>query len=132
MSSVAALRADKHNEEDSIHNTVCIQLPDVLSICSPFELRTNKHCKAVSQASEKWLADSGGALASMNWRSLKVGLLAAACYPTADPPQLRFITDVLSLLMYQIDRPDVEATHTCSSQTVKVAGSDSGHNIFSL
>lgn len=84
--------------------TICIQLPDLLSACAPFELRTNRHCKAISQASERWLHDSGVILPSMKWRSAKVGLLVAACYPTADAPQLGLIADVLGLLVYRLDR----------------------------
>jgi len=128
MSSATA----KHGEEDPSHDTVCIQLPDILFICSPFELRTNKHCKAVSQASEKWLTDSGGALASVNWRPLKVGLLAAACYPTADVPQLKLITDVLSLLMYQIDQADWERAPISDPWATEVANFDSEPDMFSL
>lgn len=40
----------------------------------------------------------------MKWRSAKVGLLVAACYPTADAPQLGLIADVLGLLVYRLDR----------------------------
>lgn len=83
--------------------TICIHLPDLLAACAPFELRTNRHCKVISQASERWLHDSRVMLPSMKWRSAKVGLLAAACYPTADAPQLGLIADVLGLLVYQLD-----------------------------
>lgn len=82
-----------------------LQLPDLLSFCSVFELRTNKHCRGVSKASEKWLLESGVALSSMTWSAAKPGLLAAACHPTADPTQLRFITDFLSLLLHHREQP---------------------------
>ncbi|KIM60286.1 hypothetical protein SCLCIDRAFT_1217071 [Scleroderma citrinum Foug A] len=131
MSGATAVAA-KHGEEDLSQDTVCIQLPDILLICSPFELRTNKHCRAVSQASEKWLADSGGALASVNWRPLKVGLLAAACYPTADVPQLKLITDILNLLMYQIDQAHWERAPIPDPWATEVASSDSERDMFSL
>ncbi|KAL4062649.1 isoprenoid synthase domain-containing protein [Scleroderma yunnanense] len=133
MSSVTTVAAEHGApSHDATHSTVCVQLPDILSICSPFELRTNRHCKAVSQASEKWLTDSGSrALASMNWRSLKVGLLAAACYPTADVPQLKLITDVLSLLIYQIDHTNQDIP-TQDSGVTDAASSDSERDIFSL
>ncbi|KAF8836489.1 terpenoid synthase [Paxillus ammoniavirescens] len=80
--------------------TTSAQLPDLLSFCSAFELRTNRHCRAVSQASERWLVESGVVLQSMAWRVAKPGLLAAACYPSTDPTQLRLIADVLSLLLH--------------------------------
>ncbi|KAI6029988.1 isoprenoid synthase domain-containing protein [Pisolithus marmoratus] len=86
-------------------HTICIQLPDLLTACSPFELWTNGRCKVVSQASERWLLDCGVVLPSMKWRPAKVGLLAAACYPTADAPRLRLMADVLGLLVYRLDRP---------------------------
>ncbi|KAI6102762.1 isoprenoid synthase domain-containing protein [Pisolithus croceorrhizus] len=84
--------------------TICIQLPDLLVVCAPFQLRTNRHCKVISQASERWLHDCRVMLPSMKWRSAKVGLLVAACYPTADAPQLGLIADVLGLLVYRLDR----------------------------
>ncbi|KAF9236127.1 isoprenoid synthase domain-containing protein [Melanogaster broomeanus] len=86
-----------------------VQLPDLLSICSTFELRTNRHCRAVSQASERWLVASGVALRSLEWRAAKPGLLAAACYPNTDAPQLRLITDLLSLLLYSNEQSSADA-----------------------
>ena len=41
----------------------------------------------------------------MTWSAAKPGLLAAACHPTADPTQLRFITDFLSLLLHHREQP---------------------------
>lgn len=87
-----------------------LQLPDLLSICRVFELRTNRHCRGASQASEKWLMESGVALSSMAWSAAKPGLLAAACHPSTDPTQLRFITDFLSLLLYHREQPVSQAT----------------------
>ncbi|KAF9222155.1 terpenoid synthase [Gyrodon lividus] len=85
--------------------TTSAQLPDLLSSCSAFELRTNRHCRTVSQASERWLAESGVALRSMAWRAAKPGLLAAVCYPSTDATQLRLIADFLSLLLYHDEQP---------------------------
>ena len=84
--------------------TTSLQLPDLMSFCSVFELRANKHCRGVSKASEKWLQESGIVLSSMAWSAAKPGLLAAACHPNADAPQLRFITDFLSLLLRHRER----------------------------
>ncbi|KAH7910078.1 isoprenoid synthase domain-containing protein [Hygrophoropsis aurantiaca] len=78
--------------------TASVQLPDLLSASSSFQLRTNRHCRSVSVASEKWLRDVGVDVGA-NWKKVKVGLLAAVCYPRADPTQLRFATDFLSLLI---------------------------------
>ncbi|KAG9312389.1 isoprenoid synthase domain-containing protein [Chiua virens] len=86
--------------------TTSLQLPDLLSMCSVFELRTNRHCRGVSQASEKWLLESDVSLSSMAWGAAKPGLLAAACHPSADATQLRFIADFLSLLLHdRVERP---------------------------
>ncbi|KAG1729305.1 isoprenoid synthase domain-containing protein [Suillus paluster] len=78
-------------------HTVSVQLPDILSSCTSFELRANRHCRSVSQASEAWLRDVG---LRLEWRGLKVGLWAALCYPGADLSQLRLTADFLSLLVY--------------------------------
>ncbi|KAN0077982.1 Isoprenoid synthase domain containing protein [Tylopilus felleus] len=89
-----------------------LQLPDLLSFCGVFKLRTNRHCRGVSLASEKWLLESGITLSSMAWSAAKPGLLAAACHPTADPTQLRFITDFLSLLLHHREQLVSQATTT--------------------
>lgn len=93
--------------------TMSLQLPDLLSTCSAFELRTNRHCRAVSRASEKWLQESGVTLYSMAWSAAKPGLLAAACHPSADPTQLRLITDFLSLLLHRRERPVAVVAQAC-------------------
>jgi len=54
--------------------------------------------------------ESGVALSSMAWSAAKPGLLAAACHPSADPTQLRFITDFLSLLLHHRALPVSQAT----------------------
>ncbi|OAX40003.1 terpenoid synthase [Rhizopogon vinicolor AM-OR11-026] len=76
--------------------TVSVQLPDLFASCSPFELRVNRHCRSVSQASEAWLRETG----LRSECAMKVGLWAALCYPGADSSQLRLATDFLSLLVH--------------------------------
>ncbi|KAF9467542.1 isoprenoid synthase domain-containing protein [Collybia nuda] len=88
------------------------QLPDLLSLSRPFELRTNQSCRTVTQASEAWLFALKGSeldntltraeLASLS--SMKAGLLAALCFPGCDPPQLRFLTDFLTFLILSDQR----------------------------
>ncbi|KAG1840018.1 isoprenoid synthase domain-containing protein [Suillus tomentosus] len=78
--------------------TVSVQLPDILSSCTPFELRVNRHCRSVSRASEAWLCDVG---LKLEWKGMKVGLWASLCYPGADLSQLRLGADFLSLLVYE-------------------------------
>jgi len=92
-----------------------LQLPDLLSFCSVFELRTNRHCREVSLASEKWLLGSGIALSSMAWSGAKPGLLAAACHPSADATQLRFIVDFLSLLLYHREQPLIDSRRAATT-----------------
>ncbi|KAG2031011.1 terpenoid synthase [Suillus americanus] len=82
-------------------HTVSVQLPDLLSSCTPFELRVNRHCRSVSRASETWLCEVG---LNLEWKGMKVGLLAALCYPGADLTQLRLAVDFLSLLVYEQER----------------------------
>lgn len=80
------------------------QLPNLLSFYHAFELRTNRYCRAVTLASEQWLLDSNTNILDeaerKALRGSKIGLWAALCYPTCDAPQLRLVTDFLSLLVY--------------------------------
>ncbi|KAG2144389.1 isoprenoid synthase domain-containing protein [Suillus bovinus] len=85
------------------HTVISIQLPDLLSSCTPFELRVNRHCRSVSRASEAWLGDVG---LKLEWKGIKVGLWASLCYPAADLAQLRLTVDFLSLLVYEQERGD--------------------------
>ncbi|KAL1746793.1 isoprenoid synthase domain-containing protein [Schizophyllum fasciatum] len=81
---------------------VSYKLPDLLSLCEPFELRTNRACRPVMEASEAWLAGLPGVLTDRErseLRRMKIGLLAALCFPTCDQPQLRFVTDFWTLLI---------------------------------
>ncbi|KAJ7207813.1 isoprenoid synthase domain-containing protein [Mycena pura] len=82
-------------------STISVQLPDLLGLTRTLALRTNRHCHQVISASEQWFAqqplldhDERAAL-----RALKVGLWAAVCFPTCDPPQLRLATDFLTALV---------------------------------
>ncbi|KAG0696610.1 isoprenoid synthase domain-containing protein [Suillus ampliporus] len=84
-------------------HTVSVQLPDLISSCTAFELRANRHCRSVSQASETWLRDVG---LRLEWRGIKVGLWAALCYPGADLTQLRLTADFLSLLVFSQEHDD--------------------------
>lgn len=95
------------------------QLPNLLSYAKPFGLRTNRHCRAASRASETWFLQglpepqpnaAGGQPSreedvsirrQLEVRGTKPGLLAALCYPVCDASQLRLVTDFLSLLMIE-------------------------------
>lgn len=82
-----------------------LQLPDLLALTRRFELRTNRHCRSVTSASETWLLGQGnsGVLSAEERESLhsyKLGLLASLCCPTGDAPQLRLLADFLSLLVF--------------------------------
>ncbi|TFK51361.1 terpenoid synthase [Heliocybe sulcata] len=80
------------------------QLPDLRSFCQPyFELRVNPRCRNATTLSERWIMDSGFVQRSQRprLRAAKPGLLAAVCYPTCDLGQLRFITDFMTLLMFE-------------------------------
>lgn len=93
------------------------QLPDLLGIIGSLELRTNRHCRFATEASEGWLqttstatttTSSGHKILSANelsyLPSTKIGLLCALCFPTCDAPQLRVLTDFVTLLFYSVLR----------------------------
>ncbi|KAF8063271.1 isoprenoid synthase domain-containing protein [Lyophyllum atratum] len=84
------------------------QLPDLLSLCRPFELRTNRFCRPAMTASESWLLELKSADAAKDLltgaertsvRPAKAGLLAALCIPGCGQPQLCFFANFLSLLI---------------------------------
>ncbi|KAJ7841838.1 isoprenoid synthase domain-containing protein [Mycena leptocephala] len=82
--------------------TPSVQLPDLLGLSRAFDLRTNRHCHAVSSASEKWFMAQQNILNDEEkaaLRSMKIGLWASVCFPTCDPPQLRVATDFLTALV---------------------------------
>ncbi|KAF7335532.1 Alpha-muurolene synthase [Mycena venus] len=82
--------------------TTSVQLPDLLSLGREFELRTNRHSRTVTSASEKWFMTEENGLSATekaDLRSMKIGLWASACFPTCDPPQLRLAADFLTALV---------------------------------
>ena len=79
------------------------QLPDVLGIIKSLELRANRFCRFATDTSEKWFFEETNCLspAELSYlRSTKLGLLAALCFPACDAPQLRLLTDFLTMLFY--------------------------------
>ncbi|KAJ7595493.1 isoprenoid synthase domain-containing protein [Mycena floridula] len=76
------------------------QIPDLLADgIGRIPLRTNRHCLAVSRASETWILEQQ-ALDSDRLSAAKIPLLAALCFPTCDLPQLRLVADFWTLLMF--------------------------------
>jgi hypothetical protein len=88
------------------------QLPDLLNLSRPFELRTNRSCRAVTLASEAWIialkkTDNDSVLTEPEQSSLhtmKIGLLAALCFPSCDGTPLRLLTDFLNFLVLADER----------------------------
>ena len=75
------------------------QLPDFLALVRDFKLQVNKWCKEVTTASEKgFLENPELDDARSTLHGTKSGLLASLCCPTCDIPQLRLVTDFLTLL----------------------------------
>ncbi|KAH9920610.1 isoprenoid synthase domain-containing protein [Fomitopsis serialis] len=96
-----------------------LQLPHLVSFCDAFELRTNRHCRAVTIASKKWAAqcpyldhEERQAVAG-----LQPGLLASLCYPTCDVAQLQFITEVLIVVVHWLDKPHAAGDERFIDQT---------------
>ncbi|KIM43971.1 hypothetical protein M413DRAFT_443041 [Hebeloma cylindrosporum] len=79
------------------------QLPDLLAIVGSLELRTNPHCRFVTDGYENWISKEPDMLTVnelIYLRSTKLGLLAALCFPTCDVPQLRILTDFIVTMFY--------------------------------
>jgi len=79
------------------------QLPDLLAIIGSLELRTNPHCRFVTDSSEIWLSEEPDMLTANELsylRSTKIGLLAALCFPACDAPQLRILTDFMTAVIF--------------------------------
>jgi hypothetical protein len=112
------------------------QLPDLLGIINCLELRTNRFCPFATDTSEKWFFEeitTGNnnnnnnnnssciiiiSPAELSYlRSTKLGLLAALCFPTCDAPQLRLLTDFLTMLFYSHIRA-LSSSTTTPSQTL--------------
>ncbi|KAI0084555.1 isoprenoid synthase domain-containing protein [Irpex rosettiformis] len=95
------------------------QIPDLTKLCGEhFDLRVNEHCHPVGQESRQWVLQQGLTLvdeyssSSSNARalqlaSLQIPLLASLWYPTCDVTQLRTATDLLTILFYKCNHPDV-------------------------
>ncbi|KAG7097452.1 hypothetical protein E1B28_004797 [Marasmius oreades] len=88
------------------------QLPDLLSLTRDFDLRTNRHCRSVLEASQHWLLSLNHELKDVILTEdemkyvpgLKMGLLASLCFPTCDLPQLRLASDFIGLLLISNER----------------------------
>ncbi|ESK89940.1 hypothetical protein Moror_788 [Moniliophthora roreri MCA 2997] len=90
------------------------QLPDLLSLTRPFDLRTNKSCRTIGIESEQWLTDLSSELEYDDTTlkpaevqlipKLKIGLLASLCFPTCDAPQLRLASDFWALIIVSNER----------------------------
>ncbi|KAJ7140085.1 isoprenoid synthase domain-containing protein [Mycena crocata] len=81
--------------------TASVQLPVLVGLTRAYTLRTNRHCHATTSASEQWFMTQQNLLTEEErgtLRSMKIGLWAAVCFPTCDPPQLRLATDFLTAL----------------------------------
>lgn len=76
------------------------QLPDLLTIIEPLELRTNRHCKSTTDASAAWAAAELNLTETAHGYlgTAKIGLLAGLCFPKCDAPQLRILTDFMTLV----------------------------------
>ncbi|CAA7264469.1 unnamed protein product [Cyclocybe aegerita] len=84
------------------------QIPDLVAIISPLELRTNKNCRFATDTSEKWMTEElSGVFSPKELKVLhatKIGLLAALCFPTCDGTQLRLLVDVMTMIFYSGQR----------------------------
>ncbi|KAF5376433.1 hypothetical protein D9615_008650 [Tricholomella constricta] len=118
------------------------QLPDLLSLCRPFELRTNVFCRPAMIASEAWLlglktTDLNDVLTETERTSLhatKTGLLAGLCVPSCGQPQLRFFADFLSFLIIADGRikraGDAEGSGWMDGDTESGIDSLTQHELF--
>ena len=97
------------------------QLPDLLGIISCLELRTNRFCPFATDTSENWFSKETNCIspAELSYlRSTKLGLLAALCFPTCDAPQLRLLTDFLTMLFYSNFRALSFSGHSSNFQVI--------------
>ena len=116
-------------------SSVSIQLPDLPTLTRAFELRANKACRSVSLASEaRFLRPNPASEPDNNFilsktertilPSVKIGLLSSLCFPTCDPPQLRFLTDFMTLLTFTHERLIRARNFAESGWVGDAAGSD--------
>ncbi|KAI0919583.1 terpene cyclase [Taiwanofungus camphoratus] len=82
--------------------TNSIRLPNLISFCENFELRTNRHCRAVTATSTEWALKNGlfDKHERCSFTGLQLGLLASLCYPTCDAAQLLLTTKFIVILHY--------------------------------
>jgi hypothetical protein len=96
-------------------SSTSIQLPDLPTLTRAFELRANKACRSVTLTSEarflkpKPISGSESDITLSNSEraivpTAKIGLLCGLCFPTCDPPQLRFLTDFMTVLTFAHQR----------------------------
>ncbi|KAF8333389.1 hypothetical protein F5887DRAFT_679723 [Amanita rubescens] len=96
-------------------SSTSIQLPDLPTLTRSFELRANKACRSVTLTSEarflkpKPISGSEPDITLSNSEraivpTAKIGLLCGLCFPTCDPPQLRFLTDFMTVLTFAHQR----------------------------
>ncbi|EDR02543.1 uncharacterized protein LACBIDRAFT_309500 [Laccaria bicolor S238N-H82] len=121
------------------------QVIDLIALTDDFDLHTNHSCRFASESSQKWLSnltdtDNGTPVLSPRERSgitsMKMGLLAALCFPRCDAPQLRLLTDFLTLLFISNARvfssSDEEETSWTIAPENNVTGIDilASHTLF--
>jgi hypothetical protein len=79
------------------------QLPDLPLFVQTIELRTNPAlCRAMLEDAEKWFSSPGRLpipVLREHLSSMKIGLLAAVCFPSSDPNRLRFLADFLTVVV---------------------------------
>lgn len=88
-------------------STVSYQIPNLPSLCGDeFELRTNRHCRAATEASKKWVQERGflDEDETEGLKGARLGLLAALCFTTCDSAQLQLTTDFVTLMFHWWDR----------------------------
>ena len=71
-----------------------------------FQLRTNRHCRSVTELSAAWAKEQGfqDAEELEAFPGTRMGLLAALCFTRCDPTQLKVVTDFFTLLLHWWDR----------------------------
>ncbi|KAG7440987.1 terpenoid synthase [Guyanagaster necrorhizus] len=112
------------------------QLPDILSYSRSFNLRANKHCRRITDASEAWIRTQDPPILNEaeceTLTGVKAGLLASLCFPTCDGPQLRLFTDLCTLMVYSNARLWRQPLRSCWSGDGTGNGVDlfSGHRIL--
>ena len=83
------------------------QIPNLPKLVGDkFRLRTNRHCRNVTEASQKWVEEQGF-LDEDELKALpkaRLGLLASLCFTTCDSNQLKVATDFFTVLMHWWDR----------------------------